>query len=121
MTQSVVPKFHDTKSPLSCCARCHKAELLGRAMRRPVFRYDKVETAGAPPCYRVFHGGHHVATLSREPNRGPARYGVVVEWESDGVELRADSLQEARSRAEEAYTAVWREGRYEARGPVQSL
>jgi hypothetical protein len=121
MTQTAAPKFHDTKSPLSCCARCHKAELLGRAQRRPVFRYDKVETEGSPPRYRVFHGGSHVATLKREPARGPARYEVSVEWESEDEELRADSLQDARARAEEAYTAVWREGKYEARGPVQSL
>ena len=121
MTPTAAPKIHDTKSPLSCCARCHKAELLGRALRRPVFRYDKVETEGSPPRYRVFHGGSHVATLKREPTRGPARYEVSVEWESDGAGMRADSLQDARARAEEAYTAVWREGKYEARGPVQSL
>jgi hypothetical protein len=88
-------------------------------MRRPVFRYDKVEATGAPR-YRVFHGEHHVATLCREPNRGPARYEVVVEWDG-GEELKADSLQDARARAEEAYTAVWREGRYVPRGPVHAL
>lgn len=121
MNDIAAPKLHDTKSPLSCCARCHKAELLGRALRRPVFRYDKVEVEGAASCYRVFHGGNQVATLSRQPARGPARYEVQVEWDSDDAEIRADSLQDARARAEEAYTAVWREGRYVVRGPVQSL
>ncbi|MGH9037937.1 MAG: hypothetical protein ACRD0O_19440 [Acidimicrobiia bacterium] len=121
MTKSAAPIFHDTKSPLSCCARCHKAELLGRALRRPVFRYDKVEVDGGPSRYRVFHGGAHVATLSREPTRGPARYDVAVEWDSDGGEIKAVSLQDARAQAEEAYTAVWREGKYVARGPVQAL
>ncbi len=121
MTQSAAPIFHDTKSPLSCCARCHKAELLGRALRRPVFRYDKVEVESGPARYRVFHGGAHVATLAREPARGPARYEVLPEWDSEGAEIRATSLQDARAQAEEAYTAVWREGKYVARGPVQAL
>ena len=31
MTASLTPKRHDTTSPLTCCPRCHKAELLGRA------------------------------------------------------------------------------------------
>lgn len=119
MAESVTPVLHDTRWPLSCCPRCHKAELAGRARHRPVFRYDKVEAAEAVPCYRVFHGEHHVATLTRAPRSRAVCYEIVVEWESDP--LTAGSLQEARQLAQQAYTAVWREGHYPARGPVNSL
>jgi hypothetical protein len=112
---------HDTRSPLSCCPRCHKAELAGRARHRPVFRYEKVESAGTPSSYRVFHGEEHVATLGRAGGPGPAVYEVVVEWDGGGEDLKTPTLRDARLRAEEAYTAVWLEGRYLVRGPVRSL
>ncbi len=119
MSDNAAPVLHNTRSPLTCCPRCHKAELLGRARHRPVFRYDKVETTDASSCYRVFHGEHHVATLSRERRSGVKVYEVVVEWDSDA--LAAGSLQDARLLAEQAYTAVWREGLFPSRGPVHTL
>lgn len=119
MSGSPSPVIHDTKSPLSCCPRCHKAELAGRARHRPVFRYAKVEAADAASSYRVFHGEEHVATLTRERKARAASYQVVVQWDSDT--LAAESLQNARLLAERAYTTVWREGLYSARGPVHSL
>jgi hypothetical protein len=88
-------------------------------MRRPVFRWDKVEQADAPGWYQAFHGDQPVATLSKRPS-GPVAYDIVADWDSDGQELCAPTLRDARLMAEEAYTAVWREGRYEARGPVHA-
>jgi hypothetical protein len=121
MEKTATPMRHDTKNPLACCLRCHKAELAGRCRIRPVFRYDKVETVDPPVAYQVFHGEHHVATLSRTGKPGPKSYEVQVEWDAGGEELRTGSLRDARVLAEEAYTAVWREGRYSARGPVREL
>jgi hypothetical protein len=112
--------IHDTRQPLSCCPRCHKAELAGRARHRPVFRYDKVAPTGETTlCYQVFHGEHLIATLTRERKSGAASYQVVVEW--DAATLAAGTLQDARVLAEQAYTAVWREGQTPARGPVHIL
>lgn len=116
--ERATPVIHDTKSPLSCCPRCHKAELAGRARHRPVFRYAKVDTADAPPSYRMFHGEHQVATLTRDRSSRAASYQVVVDWQSDS--LSAGSLQDARLLAERAYTDVWREGLYSVRGPVHT-
>lgn len=113
--------MHDTKSPLSCCPRCYKAELGGRAMKRPVFRHEKVESADQPSMYLVFHGERRVATLHRGRTPGPTSYEVRVEWDADGEELWADSLRDARALAEGAYTATWRAGRYLTRGPVRDL
>ena len=113
------PVIHNTRSPLGCCPRCHKAELAGRAQRRPVFRYDKVEADDKSPWYRVFHGDEQVATLTRENKARALIYEVIVAWDSDP--LAAGNLREARQLAEEAYTAVWREGRYQVRGPVHTL
>jgi hypothetical protein len=120
MTKSAAP-MHDTKNPLSCCPRCYKAELLGRAMKYPLFRYEKVESADQPSMYLVFHGEHHVATLHRGRTPGPTSYGVRVEWDADAEELRAGSLRDARALAEGAYTETWRAGRYPMRGPVRDL
>ena len=119
MVESSVPIKHDTRNPIGCCARCYKAELLGRAVRRPVFRWNKVEDPDSPAWYRAFHGDQPVATVSKRPS-GPVAYDLTVEWNTNGEELSARSLRDARSLAEEAYTAVWREGLYEARGPVHS-
>ena len=63
------------------------AELLGRAMRRPVFRYDRVDEAGRPSIYDVFHGDQLVATLSRRSPSGPTAYKVRVasDLSSEGI------------------------------------
>lgn len=121
MTNATAPMRHDTKNPLTCCPRCYKAELLGRAMRRPVFRYDRVDEAGRPSIYDVFHGDQHVATLSRRSSSGPTAYKVSVPSNADGQELSAASLRDARALAEETYTVSWREGAQAARGPVREL
>ncbi len=113
------PVFHNTRSPLGCCPRCHKAELAGRARHRPVFRYDKVEVDEESSCYRLFHGAEQVATLTREHRSRALFYEVIVAWDSGP--LAAGNLREARRLAEEAYTAVWLEGRYAVRGPVKTL
>lgn len=114
-------RIHDTKNPLACCPRCRKAELLGRNLRRPVFRYDKLATAERPSSYDVFHGDQHVARLSRKHSSGPQAYEVRVGWDAEDQELGAPSLRDARALAEEAYTATWREGGLAARGPVADL
>ena len=111
--------LHNTRSPLACCARCHKAELAGRALRRPVFRYDRVEVDDESPWYQLFHGDEQVAKLTREHRSRALFYEVTVAWDSGP--LTAGNLREARRLAEEAYTAVWREGQYLVRGPVHSL
>jgi hypothetical protein len=121
MPDTVTPKRHDTKSPLTCCPRCHKAELLGRGRRRPTFRYEKVEAAEGPSTYDVFHGDLHVATLSRRPGSGPVAYQVGVASPAGDEELVARSLRDARDLAEETYTASWREGLHAVRGPVREL
>jgi hypothetical protein len=114
--------IHDTRQPLSCCPRCHKAELAGRARHRPVFRYDKVEpTPEISWCYRVFHGERLVATLTRERKSGASSYQVAVEWDAAAEGRAAGTLQDARVLAEQEYTAVWRDGKYPARGPVHTL
>ncbi len=121
MVENSVRTVHDTKSPLGCCPRCYKAELLGRGRRRPVFRYDKVEAAERPSTYDVFHGDYHVARLSRRSVSGPAVYEVLVASSAGAQELEAGSLRDARALAEETYTAKWREGHHVARGPVRDL
>jgi hypothetical protein len=114
---------HDTRNPLSCCPRCYKAELGWRAGRRPVFRYDRADAAEAPLYYRVFHGDQAVATVSRAPRSVTEPYEVAVDdrGEGDGRDLlRAGTLRDARQLADAAYTALWRDGRYTARGPVHT-
>jgi hypothetical protein len=120
MTPSLSPKLHDTKSPLTCCPRCHKAELLGRLRRRPEFRYAKLEAMAEPALYDVYHGDQHVATLNRLSS-GSSRYEVRVTAPTAGPELLAGTLRDARALAEEAYTASWREGLLTARGPVREI
>jgi hypothetical protein len=120
MMNATTPK-HDTKNPLTCCPRCYKAELLGRAMRRPVFRYDKVDATERPLSYDMYHGTQHVATLSRRGTSGPTAYEVRVSSPSGDQELTAGSLRDARALAEETYTVSWREGAQPARGPVREL
>src|SRR5437899_1323138 len=78
MTPSPAPKRHDTTSPLTCCPRCHKAELLGRARRRPVFRYDRGDTVERLSTYEMYHGTQHVATLRRQGAGGPPTYEIRV-------------------------------------------
>jgi hypothetical protein len=120
MTPSPAPKLHDTKSPLTCCPRCHKAELLGRLRRRPEFRYAKLAAIDEPALYDVYHGDQHVATLSRGDSKS-AGYGVRVTVPSGGQDLRAGTLRDARALAEETYTASWREGLQTVRGPVRDI
>ncbi len=118
MTASLAPKRHDTANPLTCCPRCHKAELLGRAQRRPVFRYDKGDPAGGPSAmYEMYHGSEHVATLTR----GSSAYEVRVMSHDGDQDLSARTLRDARALAEETYTASWREGGHTARGPVREI
>jgi hypothetical protein len=112
---------HDTRNPLTCCPRCYTAELAGRAARLPAFRFDKIGDADGTVCYRLSHGEQSVAMLSRTGKAGPEAYEIAVEWDADGPSLRARTLRDARQLAEEAYTAVWRDGRYHQRGPVQPL
>lgn len=121
MTDIATPKRHDTTNPLTCCPRCHKAELLGRARRRPVFRYDKVEASERPSTYDMFHGDRHVATLSRRGSSGPTSYEVRLTTDAGGQELLTGSLRDARTLAEDTYTASWREGTPPTRGPVREL
>jgi hypothetical protein len=118
---NTAPPKHDTANPLTCCPRCYKAELLGRARRRPIFRYDKVDGAERPSTYDMFHGDHHVGTLSRRGASGPTAYEVRVASSSGDHELLAPSLRDARALAEETYTVSWREGAQAARGPVRDL
>ena len=114
--------IHNTRQPLSCCPRCHKAELAGRARHRPVFRYEKVDPAPeTPPSYRIFHGENLVATLTRGRKSRAVSYQVAVESDAGAEDLVAGTLQDARALAEQAYTSVWREGRYPTRGPVRIL
>ena len=120
MINAATPR-HDTANPLTCCPRCYKAELLGRAMRRPVFRYDKVEGAERPATYDVFHGEQRVATLSRRSASGPAAYEVRLTSSGGDQELSAASLRDARALAEETYTVSWREGAQAERGPVKEV
>ena len=121
MTASPAPKLHDTTSPLTCCPRCHKAELLGRARRRPVFRYDKGDTLEGPSTYQMFHGTEHVATLRRQGVGGSSAYEIRVMSHAGDQDLSAKTLRDARALAEETYTASWREGGHTARGPVRDI
>jgi hypothetical protein len=121
MTPSPAPKRHDTTSPLTCCPRCHKAELLGRARRRPVLRYDKGATVEQPATYEMYHGNEHVATLRRQGTGGSLAYEIRVISHAGDQDLLARTLRDARTLAEETYTASWREGRPTARGPVQDM
>jgi hypothetical protein len=113
---------HDTRNPLSCCPRCYKAELGWRSGRRPIFRYDRADAAEAPLYYRIFHGDQAVATVSRLGRSGPDSYEVTVDGTGDDPDLpqKARTLQDARDLANAAYTALWRDGRYTARGPVHA-
>jgi hypothetical protein len=121
MTISPAPKRHDTKHPLTCCPRCHKAELLGRAMRRPIFRYDKADAVERPPTYEMYHGNEHVGTLRRQAANGASTYEIRVMSNAGDQDLLAKSLRDARTLAEETYTASWREGAQTARGPVREI
>ena len=121
MTASLAPKRHDTTNPLTCCPRCHKAELLGRARRRPVFRYDKGEALEGPSTYEMYHGTEHVATLRRQGAGGSLAYEIRVTAGGGDQDLLARTLRDARTLAEETYTASWREGLHTARGPVQEI
>jgi hypothetical protein len=121
MTASPAPIRHDTKSPLTCCPRCHKAELLGRAQRRPVFRYDRGDAVERPATYDVYHGDAHVATLRRKGTGGSSTYEIQVMSDAGQEGLLAPNLRDARSLAEETYTAAWREGAQTARGPVREI
>ena len=121
MTAPIAPKRHDTTSPLTCCPRCHKAELLGRQQRRPVFRYDKVDPADGPSIYALYHGNEHVATVRRRGASGPPTYEVCVMSHEGNQDLQAGSLRDARALAEETYTTSWREGASIARGPVREI
>jgi len=121
MTAASVPMRHDTKSPLTCCPRCHKAEILGRLRRRPVFRYDRVEAVNQPATYDVFHGDQRVATLRRKVVSGSSTYDVCVMSHAGDQDLLAGSLRDARALAEETYTASWREGAHTTRGPVREI
>jgi len=120
MTASPAPKLHDTSSPLTCCPRCHKAELLGRARRLPVFRYDKGDAPEGPSTYEMYHGSELVATLTRQGGGAPAYEVRVMSHEGD-QDLSARTLRDARALAEETYTASWREGGHTARGPVREI
>ena len=121
MTASPAPKRHDTKNPLTCCPRCHKAELLGRAQRRPVFRYDRSNGTERPAAYDVYHGDAHVATLKRKGTNGSSTYEIHVMSDTGDQDLLAPSLRDARSLAEATYTASWREGAQTVRGPVHEI
>jgi hypothetical protein len=118
MAGSTAPFLHNTKAPLDCCDRCHRAELLGRAMKRPVFRYNKV--VEGPDAYEMFHGDLHVATFTRRRVGVQTFYGIVARWDPSVDEDRASTLKDARVSAEQAYTASWREGAG-TRGPVLEL
>src|SRR5436853_3504811 len=96
MTASLTPKRHDTTSPLTCCPRCHKAELLGRARRRPVFRYDRVDAIEQPSTYDMYHGDQHVATLRRRGASGSSVYEIRVMSHTGDQDLLAGSLRDAR-------------------------
>ena len=121
MTPPPAPKRHDTTNPLTCCPRCYKAELLGRARRRPVFRYDKGEAVEGPSTYEMYHGREHVATLRRQGAGGSLGYEIRVMSEAGHHELMARTLRDARTLAEETYTASWRDGQHTERGPVHEL
>jgi hypothetical protein len=113
---------HDTRNPLSCCPRCHKAELGWRSGRRPAFRFARADAAEAPLYYRVFHGDQAVATVSLTRRRGTEPYEVAIDADGGGRDLlRAETLRDARQLAGTAYTALWRDGRYTARGPVEAV
>jgi hypothetical protein len=116
---AAVPFLHNTKAPLECCDRCHRAELLGRAMKRPVFRYDKV--VDGPGAYEMFHGDLHVATFTRRRVGVDTFYGVQARWDPSAEESRASTLKDARVSAEQTYTDGWRQGQCAARGPVLEL
>ena len=121
LTDIAPPMRHDTRSPLTCCPRCHKAELLGRAMRRPTFRYNKVEAAERASTYDIYHGDQHVARLGRRRGSGSQPYEIRVASDIGDQELEARTLRDARALAEETYTAQWREGVPALRGPVSDL
>jgi hypothetical protein len=121
MTASPAPKRHDTTNPLTCCPRCHKAELLGRARRRPVLRYDKGTAVEEPATYDVYHGNERVATMRRQGSGGSLGYEIRVMSHAGDQDLSARTLRDARTLAEETYTASWRQGHHTARGPVQEI
>jgi len=121
MTPPLAPMRHDTTTPLTCCPRCHKAEILGRLQRRPIFRYDRVDDVDGPATYTLHHGEQQVATLRRRGTSG-STYEVCVMSDGEDEQLLATTLRVARALAEETYTASWREGgRHTARGPVREI
>ena len=121
MTASLAPKRHDTTNPLTCCPRCHKAEILGRLRRRPVFRYDKVDATEGSSMYDLYHGDQHVATVRRRGASGPSTYEISMISHAGEQDLLAGNLRDARALAEETYTTSWREGGHIARGPVREI
>jgi hypothetical protein len=121
MTASLAPKRHDTTTPLTCCPRCHKAEILGRRQRRPIFRHDKIDADDGSSTYTVRHGDQEVATLHRRGTSRPT-YEVCITVDGTDQLLPAPTLRDARALAEETYTASWREGgTHTARGPVREI
>lgn len=121
MTDIAPPKRHDTKNPLTCCDRCHRAELLGRAMCRPALRFDRLNGTDTPPTYAMYHGDESVATLRRVGGAARPAYELQMRTEGATAELHATSLRDARAVAEEAYTAQWLKGTPALRGPVRQL
>lgn len=120
MTTSAAPQRHDTSSPLTCCPRCHKAELLGRARRQPIFRFDKSDALEGPSTYDMFHGDQHVATVSRTGSG--STYAIrVMSGAGEDQDLSAGTLRAARALAEDAYTESWRQGSQIMRGPVREI
>ncbi|HYH51881.1 MAG TPA: hypothetical protein VEG38_20235 [Acidimicrobiia bacterium] len=121
MTASLAPRRHDTATPLTCCSRCHKAEILGRRQRRPIFRHDRIDVDGGPSTYTVHHGDQQIATLRRKGASG-STYEVSVISDGTDQQLLATTLRGARALAEETYTASWREGgAHTDRGPVREI
>ena len=95
--------------------------MLGRARRRPVFRYDKGDTIERPSTYEMYHGNQHVATLTRRGAGGSSAYEIRVMSHAGDHDLLARTLRDARVLAEETYTASWRAGGHTARGPVREI
>ena len=119
MISSEAPQRHDTSSPLTCCPRCHKAELLGRARRQPIFRFDKSVAVEGPSTYDMFHGDQHVATVSRMGSS--STYAIRVMSGAGDQDLSAGTLRAARALAEDTYTESWRQGSQILRGPVREI
>jgi hypothetical protein len=62
-----------------------------------------------------------VATVSLKRRSGTEPYEAAIDGNGDGGDLlRAETLRDARQLAGAAYTALWRDGRYAARGPAET-